>query len=225
MFKRLSAYARIDDLSDENSFIEHNRNANLYNPLGFQDYEEKYMRACQASGMSEAIVTGVCKINGNKTAIAVMDANFMMGSMGAVVGEKVCELFEYAVENALPVVVVTASGGARMQEGVISLAQMANTVAAVEMHNRAGFLYISVLTDPTLGGVSASFASLADIIIAEPAITYGFTGKRIVEETVNQRVPADFQMSEACLKNGTLDMIVERESVKAVIALLLKMHR
>lgn len=225
MFKYVSAYNRIDNLSDKNTFIEHNKNVNLYNPLEFENYEEKYKKACQVSHISEAVVTGICKISGYKTAIAVMDANFMMGSMGAIVGEKICRIFEYATENSLPVVVVAASGGARMQEGVISLVQMANTAAAVEMHNRAGLLYISVLTDPTLGGVSASFASLADIMIAEPAITYGLTGKRIVEETINQSVPVDFQIAESCLKNGAIDMIVERESLKEVITLLFKMHR
>jgi acetyl-CoA carboxylase carboxyl transferase subunit beta len=212
-------------IADVDSFKEMSSGVNFYNPLKFDGYEEKIKLAEQKTGLKEAVVTGYCSINAFPCVLIVMDSHFMMGSMGAAVGEMIYTAFETAAHKKLPVIAFTASGGARMQEGVVSLAQMAKTAGAVKKHSDKGLLYISVITDPTLGGVSASFASLADVIIAEPRATYGFTGRRIIEETINKELPEDFQSSEEALKHGAIDMIVERALLKATLGKILKLHK
>ena len=169
-------------------------------------------------------ITGTATIKGSPVVIGVMDSRFMMGSMGSVVGEKITRAFEYATEHKLPVVMFTASGGARMQEGIVSLMQMAKTSGAVKLHSDAGGLYIAVMTDPTTGGVTASFASLGDIIIAEPKVLIGFAGRRVIEGTIKQRLPEDFQLAEFMYDKGFVDMIVERRKLRSVISHLLKLH-
>jgi acetyl-CoA carboxylase carboxyl transferase subunit beta len=212
-------------IADEGSFKEISSGINFYNPLNFDGYDEKIKLAEQKTGLKEAVVTGCCTINTYLCMLIVMDSHFMMGSMGAAVGEKVYTAFETASYQKLPAIAFTASGGARMQEGVISLVQMAKTAGIVKKHSDKGLLYISVITDPTLGGVSASFASLADVIIAEPRATYGFTGRRIIQETINKELPDDFQSSEEALKHGAIDMIVERAQLKQTLGNILKLHR
>lgn len=164
----------------------------------------------EKTGLKDAVITGKAAIRGEKIVIIVMDSNYMMASMGSVVGEKITRAIEYATSNKLPVIAFTASGGARMQEGIVSLMQMAKTSGAVARHNQAGLLYIAVMTDPTTGGVTASFASLGDIIIAEPKVLIGFAGRRVIEGTIKQKLPDDFQSAEFMLENGFVDMIVER---------------
>ncbi len=176
------------------------------------------------TGMKDAVITGECTIKGSRTVIIVMDSHFMMASMGSVVGEKITRAFETATEKGLPVVAFTASGGARMQEGIISLMQMAKTSAAVAKHNDAGLLYLTVMTDPTTGGVTASFASLGDIILAEPKVLIGFAGRRVIEGTIRQRLPDNFQLAEFLQEKGFVDMIVERRSMRSTLSHLLKLH-
>lgn len=221
---RLTARERIYMISDTESFVEFDENLKSANPIDFPDYEEKISKLMEINRMNDAVVCGKCKINGFNTAIAVMDSNFMMGSMGSVVGEKIARTFEYACENNLPVVVFTASGGARMQEGIVSLMQMAKTSAAVKKHSNKGLLYITVLTDPTTGGVTASFASLGDIIIAEPKALIGFAGRRVIEGTIKQKLPEEFQTAEFLLEHGFVDMIVARKALKKVISKLFTLH-
>ncbi|WP_288177939.1 acetyl-CoA carboxylase carboxyltransferase subunit beta, partial [Ruminococcus sp. CAG:57] len=168
---------------------------------------------------------GKAAIRGEKIVIIVMDSNYMMASMGSVVGEKITRAIEYATANKLPVIAFTASGGARMQEGIVSLMQMAKTSGAVARHNQAGLLYIAVMTDPTTGGVTASFASLGDIIIAEPKVLIGFAGRRVIEGTIKQKLPDDFQSAEFMLENGFVDMIVERKKMRRVLAHILRLHK
>ena len=211
--------------ADEGSFIEFNKYFDFCNPINFRGYAEKIETERKKTGLNEAVVTGYCTISGFECVLVVMDSNFMMGSMGSVVGEKVCRAFEAAIKKRYPVVAFTASGGARMQEGPISLMQMTKTAGVVKKHSDKGLLYISVITDPTTGGVSASFASLGDVIIAEPQAIYGFTGKRIIQETIKTELPEDFQTSESALKFGAVDMVVERGQIKPVLAAVLKMHR
>ena len=194
-------------------------------PLDFPDYSEKQAELRAATGLSEAVITGTATIKGSPVVIGIMDSRFMMGSMGSVVGEKITRAFEYATEKKLPVVMFTASGGARMQEGIVSLMQMAKTSGAVARHNEVGGLYISVMTDPTTGGVTASFASLGDIIIAEPKVLIGFAGRRVIEGTIKQKLPDDFQSAEFMLENGFVDMIVERNKMRRVLAHLIKLHK
>ena len=222
---RLTSVERINMITDPDSFKEFNKDINFYDPIEFRGYKEKVEREQNKTGLNEAVVTGVCTISGNACALIIMDSHFMMGSMGSVVGEKVCRAFETAVKKKLALIAFTASGGARMQEGPLSLMQMIKTASAVKKHSIKGLLYISVITDPTTGGVSASFASLADIIIAEPHATYGFTGKRIIRESIQKELPEDFQTAESALKNGAIDMIVKRDQLKLVLAGLLKLHR
>lgn len=221
---RLTAKERLDLIADRDTFIEADADMISCNPINFPDYEEKQKLLREKTGLNDAIVTGECLIKGFRTAIAVMDSNYMMASMGSVVGEKLTRLFEYATEKKLPVIVFTASGGARMQEGIVSLMQMAKTSGAVKRHSDTGLLYITVMTDPTTGGVTASFASLGDIIIAEPKVLIGFAGRRVIEGTIKQRLPDDFQSAEFMLENGFIDMIVERKRMKRTLAHLLRLH-
>ena len=171
------------------------------------------------------MVTGICTIHNERCVIAVMDSHFMMASMGSVVGEKIARAFELAGNEGLPIVIFTASGGARMQEGLVSLMQMAKTSGAAAKFSEKGGLYITVLTDPTTGGVTASFASLGDVIIAEPKVLIGFAGRRVIEGTIKQQLPEDFQSAEFMLKNGFVDMIVERRNMRRTIAHLIRLHR
>lgn len=221
---RLTAAERIAITADTDSFAEFDAELCSADPLEFPGYAEKITELQQKTCMNDAVVTGLCTIKGSRTVLIVMDSRFMMASMGSVVGEKITRAFEYAAENKLPVVAFTASGGARMQEGIISLMQMAKTSAAVQKHNEAGQLYITVLTDPTTGGVTASFASLGDIIIAEPKVLIGFAGRRVIEGTIKQHLPDDFQLAEFQLEHGYVDMIVRRKKMRSTLSHLLKLH-
>lgn len=221
---RLGAMERIEMLCDEGSFEEINAGISTKNPMGYPDYEKIISKAQEKSGLNEGVVTGLCTLGGYKTVLAVMDSNFMMGSMGSVVGEKVARAIEKATELRLPIVIFTTSGGARMQEGIISLMQMAKTSAALSRHNEAGLLYITVLTDPTTGGVSASFAMLGDIILAEPGALIGFAGQRVIEGTINEKLPEGFQTAEFQLEHGFVDKIVPRDILKPTLVKILKIH-
>lgn len=222
---RISARERLSITVDKDSFIEYDKDMTSLNPIDFPDYEEKIAGLRKKTGLSEAVVTGECTIKGERCIIGVMDSHFMMASMGSVVGEKVTRAFEAAAEKKLPLVLFTASGGARMQEGLVSLMQMAKTSGAAAKLSQAGGLYITVLTDPTTGGVTASFASLGDIIIAEPKVLVGFAGRRVIEGTIKQRLPEDFQSAEFTLENGFADMIVERKNLRRTIAHLIRLHK
>ena len=178
----------------------------------------------EKSELNEAVITGVGSINSNKVATAIMDSNFMMGSMGSAVGEKITRIIEYATENKLPLIIFTASGGARMQEGIFSLMQMAKTSAAIAKHDKEGLLYISVITNPTTGGVTASFAMLGDIIISEPNSIIGFAGRRVIENTINEKLPEDFQSAEFALEKGLIDSIVKRKDLRGYLSKILSLH-
>ena len=221
---RMSAQERLELIMDTGTFKEINSRLTAGNPLDFAGYEEKLNSNREKTKLPEAVVTGYGKIHGLDTVVAVMDSNFMMGSMGSAVGEKITRAFEYATAKKLPIIVFTASGGARMQEGIFSLMQMAKTSAAVARHDKAGGFYISVLTDPTTGGVTASFAMLGDIILAEPGALIGFAGKRVSEQTIGQKLPEGFQTAEFLLEHGFLDKIVPRPQLKQTLSRLLKMH-
>ena len=221
---RLTAKERLAMTIDKDSLIELNADMTSKNPMGFENYETKILEIQKQTGLKDAVVTGECTIKTKPCVIAVMDSHFMMASMGSVVGEKITRAFEYAVEKDLPVIIFTASGGARMQEGIVSLMQMAKTSAAVKRHSDKGLLYITVLTDPTTGGVTASFASLGDIIIAEPKVLVGFAGRRVIEDTIRQRLPDDFQSAEFLLQHGFVDMIVARKNMRRTLSKLLRHH-
>ena len=221
---RMKARQRIQMIADKGSFRELYSGMRSENPLSFPGYNDKIETVRIASSEKEAVVCGTAAIGAQKCCLFVMESYFMMGSMGSAVGEKITSLFEYAVQHRLPVVGFTVSGGARMQEGLLSLMQMAKTSAAVKRHSDAGLLYIAVLTDPTTGGVTASFAMEADIIIAEPGATVGFAGARVIEQTTRKALPEGFQKSEFVLKHGFIDSIVPRVSLKSFLAELLKMH-
>ena len=221
---RLSARERLDITVDKGSFREFDRTMISKNPIDFPGYEQKQIALREKTGLKDAVLTGRAKIYGKDTVIIVMDSNFMMASMGSVVGEKITRAFEYATRKKLPVIAFTASGGARMQEGIVSLMQMAKTSGAVARHNEAGQLYIAVMTDPTTGGVTASFASLGDIITAEPKVLIGFAGRRVIEGTIKQKLPDDFQSAEFMLENGFVDMIVDRTRMRRVLSHILRMH-
>ena len=221
---RLTAPERIRLIADKESFREFDADMKSLNPIDFPDYEAKQRKLRESTGLNDAVVTGECTVRGEKCVLGVMDSRYMMASMGSVVGEKITRAFEYATEHKLPVIMFTASGGARMQEGIVSLMQMAKTSGAVARHSDAGLLYITVLTDPTTGGVTASFASLGDIIIVEPKVLVGFAGRRVIEGTIKQRLPDDFQSAEFMLEHGFADMIVERKSMRRTIAHILKLH-
>ncbi len=222
---RLSARRRISEIIDEGTFVETNIGIRDNDPLNFEGYHKKLEQLREKTKIEEAVKTGIGKINGMDTVIAVMDGNFMMGSMGSVVGEKITRSIELAVEKELPIIIFCVSGGARMQEGIVSLMQMAKTSSALNKLNEKGLLYISVLTDPTTGGVTASFASLGDIILAEPNALIGFAGPRVIEQTMNQKLPAGFQRSEFLLEHGFIDKIVERKDMKETLYKILKMHQ
>ena len=221
---RISAKERLDLTVDKGSFQELFTGIKTKNPLNFPGYMEKLAATKEKTGLDEAVVTGVATIKGQKTALAIMDSNFIMASMGTVVGEKITKLFEYAISEKLPVVIFTASGGARMQEGIMSLMQMAKISAAVKRHSNAGLLYLTVLTDPTTGGVTASFAMEGDIILAEPQTLIGFAGRRVIENTVRETLPDDFQKAEFLQEHGFVDAIVKRTELADTIATLLSFH-
>lgn len=221
---RLSAQERLDITVDKDSFKPFDENMVSLNPIGFPDYEKKIKSMQESTGLKDAVVTGECTIRGYRAVIGIMDSNFMMASMGSVVGEKITRAFEYATEHKLPVILFTASGGARMQEGIISLMQMAKTSGAVKRHSDAGGLYITVLTDPTTGGVTASFASLGDIILAEPKVLVGFAGRRVIQDTIKQKLPDDFQTAEFLLESGFVDAIADRRSMRKTLSNILRLH-
>ena len=222
---RVHAYRRIEMLLDEGSFEEWNKEMEFSNPLDFPGYEKKVQAAQEKTGLQEAIVTGKGTIKGFETAIGICDARFIMSSMGHVVGEKITRMVERATEEKLPVIIFACSGGARMQEGIVSLMQMAKTSAALEKHHEAGQLFISVLTDPTTGGVTASFAMLGDIILAEPNALIGFAGPRVIQQTIGQKLPEGFRRAEFLLEHGFVDKIVDRENQRDVLADILRMHK
>ena len=221
---RMTARQRIAVLTDKDSFHELYSGLKGGNPLNFPGYKDKVETVRAASGEVEAVVCGTAKIGRQSCCLFVMEPYFMMGSMGSAVGEKITLLFEYAAEHRMPVVGFTVSGGARMQEGLLSLMQMAKTSASVKRHSDAGLLYIVVLTDPTTGGVTASFAMEADIILAEPGATVGFAGARVIEQTTKKSLPAGFQKSEFVMEHGFIDDIVARSNQKKLLTELLKIH-
>lgn len=221
---RVHAYRRIEMLVDDGSFIEWNKTMPISNPLDFPDYETKLEEERQKSKLNEAVVTGEATIGNVRTAIAVCDARFMMSSMGRVVGEKITAAVEKATEDKMPIIIFSCSGGARMQEGMISLMQMAKTSAALKKHHEAGQLFISFLTDPTMGGVSASFAMLGDIILAEPKALIGFAGPRVIAQTIGTKLPEGFQSAEFLLEHGFIDAIVERSEQRSVLKKILRAH-
>lgn len=221
---RLHAYQRIEMVADQGTFEEWNQEMEFKNPLNFPGYDKKVAAAREKTGLSEAIVTGSCEINGQKAVIGVCDARFIMSSMGYVMGEKIARAVERGTKEKLPVILFACSGGARMQEGIVSLMQMAKTSAALKRHHKAGQLFISVLTDPTTGGVTASFAMLGDIILAEPLALIGFAGPRVIEQTIGQKLPEGFQKAEFLLEHGFIDKIVPREEMKETLGKLLKLH-
>ncbi len=224
-YLRMRASQRIAITVDKGSFSEMDKSLTGSNPISFPDYAEKLEQARKTSALKEAVVCGTAKIEGQSVAMFVMDSAFMMGSMGTAVGEKITRLFEKATAENLPVIGFAASGGARMQEGIFSLMQMAKISGAVKRHSDAGNLYLSVLTDPTTGGVTASFAMQGDIIIAEPNALIGFAGQRVIEQTMGEKLPQGFQRSEFLLEHGFLDMIEERRRLRHTLANLLVLHR
>lgn len=221
---RISAWERIALTIDEKSLEEWDTDVKTEDPLNFPDYLEKIASVQEKTGLHEAVLTGEATINQQPVAIGIMDSNFIMGSMGTVVGEKITRLFERALAKNLPVVLFTASGGARMQEGIFSLMQMAKISAAVKRHSEAGLFYLTVLTDPTTGGVTASFAMEGDVILAEPQALIGFAGRRVIEQTIRQELPEDFQKAEFLLEHGFVDQIVPRTQLRERISQLLKLH-
>lgn len=221
---RVHAYRRIEFLLDDGSFEEWDQGMTAGNPLGFPGYEEKVRTLQERTGLTEAVVTGKGRINGMETVIGGCDGRFMMASMGEAVGEKITRAVERATKLSLPVILFACSGGARMQEGIVSLMQMAKTSAALKRHSDAGLLYVSVLTDPTTGGVTASWAMLGDIILAEPHALIGFAGPRVIEQTIGQKLPKGFQRAEFLVEHGFVDRILPREEAKEVLSEILRMH-
>ncbi|MCD7814573.1 MAG: acetyl-CoA carboxylase, carboxyltransferase subunit beta [Lachnospiraceae bacterium] len=221
---RVPARRRLEMIVDAGTYEEWDTEMEKVNPLDYPEYEEKLNEAQAKTSLNEAIVTGVGRIDGHASVVMVCDCRFLMGSMGYNVGEKVARAFERATERRLPVIIYAASGGARMQEGIISLMQMAKTSAAVKNHSDAGLLYISVLTDPTTGGVTASFAMLGDIILSEPKALIGFAGPRVIEQTIRQKLPEGFQRAEFQQKHGFVDSVVERKDQKSILSHLLALH-
>ncbi len=224
---RVNARKRIEQLFDEGSFEEMFDNIKPTDPLDFSDtesYKDRVAKAQEKTGLNDAVVTGIGSIEGHRTAVAVMDFDFMGGSMGSVVGEKVTRIIEKAIELRLPVIAVTSSGGARMQESALSLMQMAKTSCACARLDEAGLLYINLITDPTFGGVTASFGTLGDIIIAEQGARVGFAGRRVIEQTIRQKLPADFQTAEYLMKYGQVDVVSARKDLRNVLSNILSMH-
>lgn len=222
---RMTADERIKLIIDHGTFREINQDMRTENPLNFPDYLDRIDKDRSKTGMNEAVVTGHGEIDGNAVSFAVMDAHFRMGSMGSVVGEKITRAIEAATEEEKPFIIFTASGGARMQEGILSLMQMAKTSVALRRHHEMGQLFISVMTHPTTGGVSASFASVGDYNFAEPKALIGFAGRRIIEQTIRQELPEDFQTAEFLLKHGQLDAVIHRKQMKATLANVLNIHK
>ncbi len=221
---RVDAYSRIARIADEGSFEEWDRGLAGGNPMNYRGYEEKVAALKEKTGLDEAVVTGSARIDGRRVVLGVCDGRFLMASMGEVVGEKITRAVERATKEKLPVILVACSGGARMQEGIISLMQMAKTAAALKRHSDAGALYISVLTDPTTGGVTASFAMLGDIILAEPKALIGFAGPRVIEQTIGQKLPKGFQRAEFLLEHGFVDQIVERADLRDTLSTIVRLH-
>ena len=222
---RVHAYRRIEMITDDGTFEEWDKELVGGNPMDYKGYPEKLAAVQEKTKLTEAVVTGKAEINGLETVIGVCDGRFLMSSMGEAVGEKIARAVERATKERLPVILFACSGGARMQEGIISLMQMAKTAAALKRHSDAGLLYISVLTDPTTGGVTASFAMLGDVILAEPKALIGFAGPRVIEQTIGQKLPKGFQRSEFLLEHGFIDRIVAREEQKTVLSEILQMHQ
>ena len=222
---RINARQRIAMITDAGSFEERDKDVVAKNVLGFPGYEEKLRKARAFSGENESVVCGTAAIGGYPCALFVMDSNFMMGSMGTATGEKITRIFEFATRKNLPVIGFSVSGGARMQEGMLSLMQMAKTSGAVRRHSDKGGLYVSVLTDPTTGGVTASFAMEGDIILAEPGALIGFAGPRVIEQTINRKLPEGFQRAEFQLEKGFVDAIVERGKLRGYLKRLLAIHQ
>lgn len=224
---RINARTRINQLFDKDSFEELFKNIRPTDPLNFVDtvsYADRLEKAHAKTGLDEAVMTGIASIEGHKVATAVMDFEFMGGSMGSVVGEKVTRIIEEAIKRRLPVLVITSSGGARMQESALSLMQMAKTSCAVARLDEAGLLYINLLTEPTFGGITASFGTLGDIIIAEQGARIGFAGRRVIEQTIRQKLPADFQTAEYLLKYGQVDLVSKRSELRKNLSSILAMH-
>ncbi len=224
---RINARTRIKQLFDENSFEEVFSEIKPDDPLEFVDtesYKDRIKKAQTKTGLNDAVITGIATIEGHKVATAVMDFDFMGGSMGSVVGEKVTRIIEKAIELRLPVLAITSSGGARMQESALSLMQMAKTSCAVSKLDDAGLLYINLLTEPTFGGVTASFGMLGDIIVAEQGARIGFAGRRVIEQTIRQKLPSDFQTAEYLLKYGQVDVVSSRKELRGTLAKILEMH-
>ena len=222
---RISAQERLALTIDMGTFLEMFKGIETQDPLNFPGYRKKLTLMREKTDLDEAVVTGTALIKGEKVALGIMDSNFIMASMGTVVGEKITRLFEYATAEKLPVVLFTASGGARMQEGIMSLMQMAKISAAVKRHSNAGLFYLTILTDPTTGGVTASFAMEGDIILAEPQSLVGFAGRRVIENTVREDLPEDFQKAEFLLEHGFVDAIVKRRELPDMIARLVRLHK
>lgn len=220
----MTAASRIRITADSGSFREFGRSIRGGNPLGFPGYTEKIQGMRDKTNLNDAVVTGTAKIHGRRTVLVVMDNRFMMGSMGMAVGEKVTRAFEYATKKKLPVIVFSTSGGARMQEGMMSLLQMAKTSAAVAKHDEAGLLYVSVMTHPTTGGVTASFAMLGDIQLAEPDALIGFAGPRVIEQTIGEKLPKGFQRAQFQYDHGFLDRIVDRREMRDTLGRILELH-
>ncbi len=222
---QISAYDRINSLFDEGSFLEWDKDLLSQNPLNFPQYEEKVEKDREKTGLNEAVVTGEGKIHDIRTAVAVMDSRFRMGSMGSVVGEKIARAIEQARKEKMPIIIFTASGGARMQEGVLSLMQMAKTSIAIQRLHADNGLFISVMTNPTTGGVSASFASIGDYNFAEPGALIGFAGRRIIEQTIREKLPKDFQTAEFQQKHGQIDKVIERREMRDTLGMILDIHQ
>lgn len=222
---QMNSSERLASLIDEGTFTEFDENMISKNPLEFPGYMEKLERDREKTDLNEAVVTGAGEINGFKVVIAIMDATFRMGSMGSVVGEKITKAIEKAKEMGVPFIIFTASGGARMQEGVLSLMQMAKTSSAMKLLSESGGLMVSIMTHPTTGGVSASFASLGDFNFAEPGALIGFAGRRIIEQTIREELPEDFQTAEFLLKHGQLDAVIHRHELKDALTNILDIHQ
>ncbi len=220
----IGAYFRLSLILDSGSFRELDEGLTSADPLAFPGYGEKLESARQKTGLEEAVVTASGRIDGRRVAVGVLDSRFLMGSMSAAVGEKITRLIEFAQKNRLPLIIFSASGGARMQEGILSLMQMAKTSAALGRFSQRGGLFISVLTDPTTGGVTASFASLGDITLAEPGALIGFAGPRVIEQTIGQKLPEGFQRAEYLEEHGFVDQIVPRQELRGVLSQLLTLH-
>ena len=221
---RLGWQQRLSITADNGTFNEFDSGMKSGNPIDFPEYEEKISKLSETCQTGEAVVTGKCSIKGYPAVIGIMDSRFMMASMGSVVGEKITRAIEYATANKLPAIVFSASGGARMQEGIISLMQMAKTSGAIARHTQAGQLYISVITDPTTGGVTASFAMLGDIILAEPGVTLGFAGKRVIQDTIGAVLPERFQTSEFVHEHGFIDAVYHRKDMPDMLAKIIRLH-